>query len=73
MKFTMFTRIDGMKCAINRDGMKCAINRDCVKYVEEFKDGFGNMRVKINLAEDEDIVVREDFATVQSRLNIIEG
>lgn len=64
MKFTMFTRLDGMKCAINRD---------CVKYVEEFKDDFGNMRVKINLAEDENIVVREDFAIVQSRLNIIEG
>lgn len=64
MKFTMFTRIDGMKCAINRD---------CVKYVEEFKDNFGDERVSINLAEDEDIVVREDFATVQSRLNIIEG
>ena len=64
MKFTMFTRVDGMKCAINRD---------CVKYVEEFKDDFGNMRVKINLAEDDNIVVREDFAIVQSRLNIIEG
>ena len=64
MKFTMFTRIDGMKCAINRD---------CVKYVEEFKDDFGDVHVKINLAEEESIVVREDFATVQSRLNTIEG
>lgn len=64
MKFTMFTRIDGMKCAINRD---------CVKYVEEFKDNFDNVRVKIHLAEEESIVVREDLAIVQSRLNIIEG
>lgn len=62
MKFTMFTRLDMMKCAINRD---------CVKFVEEVKDHFGDVHVKINLAEDESIVVREDFATVQSRLNTI--
>ena len=64
MKFTMFTQIDMMKCAINRD---------CVKSIEEFKDNIGDVYVKINLTDGASIVVLEDFATVQSRLNIIEG
>ena len=67
MKFTLFTRYSE-KAGVER---KVAVNRDNVLYVED--DGKGST---IWFGFGDDILslkVVEDFATVQSRLNIIEG
>lgn len=64
MKFTMF--ID------DETGRKIAVNRDSVRVIEDHGDG----KTAIWFDEDRDglmYIVREDFATVHSRLNIIEG
>ena len=65
MKFTMFTRCENM----SRNEHKVAVNRDNVLYVEE--DGKGSIIWVSRGGDILPLLVVEDFATVQSRLNTI--
>ena len=68
MKFTMFTieggPDHGKKIAVNRDHVDCIIEHEGSTVIYFY--GNGTVEDCIN-----HVVVREDFATVHSRLNII--
>ena len=72
MKFVMFTieggPDHGKKIAVNRDHVDCVAEHEGATIIYFFGQKLNNEEGWFDY-----VIVSEDFATVQSRLNIIEG